>query len=100
LAHRDLLHATAGHAADFLDSLGERPIFPRATAEEFWMRLGGPLPESPIDPATVVEELAAAARLCILWELKEVYEAARLAKIEAARAAARDSRGKRGIMAF
>jgi glutamate/tyrosine decarboxylase-like PLP-dependent enzyme len=61
LAHRDLLHATAGHAADFLDSLGERPIFPRATAEELQERLGGPLPESPIDAETVVEELAAAA---------------------------------------
>jgi hypothetical protein len=32
MAHRDLLHATAEHAADFLDSLDERPIFPRATA--------------------------------------------------------------------
>jgi glutamate/tyrosine decarboxylase-like PLP-dependent enzyme len=61
LAHRDLLHATAGHAADFLDSLGERPIFPRAAAEELQARLGGPLPESPIDAETVVEELAAAA---------------------------------------
>jgi glutamate/tyrosine decarboxylase-like PLP-dependent enzyme len=61
LAHRDLLHATAGHAAAFLDSLGERPIFPRATAEELQARLGGQLPESPIDAETVVEELAAAA---------------------------------------
>jgi glutamate/tyrosine decarboxylase-like PLP-dependent enzyme len=61
LAHRDLLHATAGHAADFLDSLGERPIFPRTTAEELQARLGGPLPEGPIDAGTVVEELAAAA---------------------------------------
>jgi glutamate/tyrosine decarboxylase-like PLP-dependent enzyme len=61
LAHRDLLHATAGYAADFLDSLGERPIFPRTTAEELQAGLGGPLPESPIDAETVVEELAAAA---------------------------------------
>jgi hypothetical protein len=34
MAHRDLLHATGGHAADFLDSLAERPIFPRATRVE------------------------------------------------------------------
>jgi glutamate/tyrosine decarboxylase-like PLP-dependent enzyme len=61
LAHRDLLHATARHAAGFFDSLGERPIFPRTTAEELRARLGGPLPEGPIDAETVVEELAAAA---------------------------------------
>jgi hypothetical protein len=61
MAHRDLLHATAGHAADFLDSLAERPIFPRATPEELRAALGGPLPDGPIDAEAVIEQLAAAA---------------------------------------
>ena len=61
LTHRDLLGATADLAADFLDSLDDRPIFPRTTPEELRATLGGPLPEVPTDPETVVEELAAAA---------------------------------------
>ena len=61
MAHRDLLHATAGHAADFLDSLAERPIFPRATPEELRAALGGPLPDGPTDADAVIEQLAAAA---------------------------------------
>ena len=61
MTHRDLLRATAGHAADFLDSLDGRPIFPRATAEELRAALGGPVPDGPTDAETVVEELVAAA---------------------------------------
>jgi glutamate/tyrosine decarboxylase-like PLP-dependent enzyme len=61
LTHRDLLGATANLAADFLDSLDDRPIFPRTTPEELRATLGGPLPDGPTDPETVVEELAAAA---------------------------------------
>jgi hypothetical protein len=41
MAHRHLLHATAEHAAAFLDSLAERPIFPRATPEELRAAVGG-----------------------------------------------------------
>ena len=59
MAHRDLLHATAGHAADFLDSLAERPLFPRATPEELRAALGGPLPDGPTDAEAVIEQLAA-----------------------------------------
>ena len=61
LTHRDLLGATADLAADFLDSLEDRPIFPRVTPEELRATLGGPLPDGPTDPETVVEELAEAA---------------------------------------
>ena len=61
LTHRDLLGATADLAADFLDSLEDRPIFPRVTPEELRATLGGPLPDGPTDPETVVEELAAEA---------------------------------------
>jgi glutamate/tyrosine decarboxylase-like PLP-dependent enzyme len=61
LTHRDLLGTTADLAAGFLDSLEERPIFPRTTPEELRATLGGPLPDGPTDPETVVQELAAAA---------------------------------------
>jgi glutamate/tyrosine decarboxylase-like PLP-dependent enzyme len=58
---RDLLRRTAELAADFLDSLGDRPVFPRASAAELRRSLGGPLPEGPTDPQEVIEALAAAA---------------------------------------
>jgi glutamate/tyrosine decarboxylase-like PLP-dependent enzyme len=61
LTHRDLLGATADLAAEFLESLDDRPIFPRTSPEELRGALGGPLPEGPTDPETVIEELAAAA---------------------------------------
>jgi hypothetical protein len=61
MSHRDLLHKTAGHAGDFLDSLAERPIFPRVTPEELRAALGGPVPDGPTDAEAVIEELAAAA---------------------------------------
>jgi glutamate/tyrosine decarboxylase-like PLP-dependent enzyme len=57
---RYLLHRTADLAADFLDSLEDRPVFPRATPDELRARLDLPLPDSPSDPTRVVEELAAA----------------------------------------
>jgi hypothetical protein len=58
---RELLELTASLAADFLRSLDERPVFPRAPVEELRTALGGPLPEGPLDPAQVVAELARAA---------------------------------------
>ena len=57
---RDLLRETADLAADFLESLPERPVFPRVTVDELRARLGGPLPEEPRNPREVVAELAAA----------------------------------------
>ncbi len=58
---RELLDLTAGLAADFYTTLPERPVFPRATADELRAAFAGPLPESPTDPRTVIAELAAAA---------------------------------------
>jgi glutamate/tyrosine decarboxylase-like PLP-dependent enzyme len=58
---RDLLRRTAEIAADYVESLGERPVFPRITPERLREALGGPLPEEPLDPERVIEELAAAA---------------------------------------
>jgi glutamate/tyrosine decarboxylase-like PLP-dependent enzyme len=54
---RALLHRTADLAADFLDSVDARPVFPRVTPEELLQQLGGPLPERPTDPQQVVEQL-------------------------------------------
>jgi glutamate/tyrosine decarboxylase-like PLP-dependent enzyme len=58
---RALLQRTAELAADFLDSLEDRPVFPRASVEELRAVLRVPLQDAPLDPEQVVEELAAAA---------------------------------------
>ena len=58
---RDLLRRTAEIAADYLESLGERPVFPQVPPEELRAALGGPLPEEPVDPEQVLEDLAAGA---------------------------------------
>jgi hypothetical protein len=57
---RRLLEVTAGLAGDFLESLPERPVYPRATLSELRHALGLPLPDEPTEDWTVVEELAAA----------------------------------------
>jgi glutamate/tyrosine decarboxylase-like PLP-dependent enzyme len=56
---RALLRETADLAADFLESLPERPVYPQIEADELRARLGGPVPAGPTDPAAVVRELAA-----------------------------------------
>src|SRR5438552_13497639 len=58
---RALLRRTAELAADFLDSLEDRPVFPQVSANELRSRLRVPLQEEPLEPEQVVEELAAAA---------------------------------------
>ena len=55
---RELLRRTAELAGDFLDSLDERPVFPRDSLEDIAQALGGPLPESASDPLEVVELMA------------------------------------------
>src|SRR5438034_1200757 len=57
---RDLLHRTADLAADFLDSLDDRPVFPQVTAAELQKRFDVPLTDEPQDPAAVIEALVAA----------------------------------------
>ncbi len=49
------------HARTWLDSLDERPVGPRAGADELVARFGGPLPEGPTAPDDVVDLLAAVA---------------------------------------
>jgi glutamate/tyrosine decarboxylase-like PLP-dependent enzyme len=58
---RDLLRLTAELAADYVETLGERPVFPDVTPEELREALGGPLPDEPLDAEQVVRELSAAA---------------------------------------
>ena len=70
---RELLELTAGLAADFYASLPERPVGATATASELRNALAGPLPESPIDPHTVIAELAAAADAGIVAEAAGRY---------------------------
>ncbi len=43
---RDLLRRTAEIAADYVESLGERPVFPRITPEQLREALGGRCPTS------------------------------------------------------
>jgi glutamate/tyrosine decarboxylase-like PLP-dependent enzyme len=52
------LEEAAAHAAQFLNGLPNRPVGPRAGADELRARLGGPLPDGPTDPAEVVAQLA------------------------------------------
>ena len=58
---RDLLARTAALAADYVESLGERPVFPDVTPEQLREALGGPLPDDPVEPEQVIDELVAAA---------------------------------------
>lgn len=56
-----MLALTAGIAADFVESLGDRPVFPDVTPEELREALGGPLPDDPLEAREVVTRLASVA---------------------------------------
>src|SRR3954462_9018785 len=58
---RALLSRTAELAADFLDSLEDRPVFPQASQHDLRQTLRVPLQDEPLEPQLVVEELVAAA---------------------------------------
>jgi glutamate/tyrosine decarboxylase-like PLP-dependent enzyme len=58
---RALFDQTAKLAADFYDTLDERPVYPRADAAELRAAFARPLPGGPTDAQTVIAELAAAA---------------------------------------
>ena len=60
MTERELLQRAAELAADHLDTLESRPVFPQVPVEELAARIDVPLPDGPSDPADVVEELAAA----------------------------------------
>jgi glutamate/tyrosine decarboxylase-like PLP-dependent enzyme len=55
---RVLLERTAGLAADYLESLDERPVVPRAGRDELLASLGGPLPQRGLPATEVIEDLA------------------------------------------
>jgi glutamate/tyrosine decarboxylase-like PLP-dependent enzyme len=61
VSERELLGRTAEIAADFLETLDERPIWPPATVEELRAALGGELPDGPTDPLDVIEAFTAAS---------------------------------------
>lgn len=58
---RALLARTAELAADYLDTLGTRPIRPEAGYAELLAAFDGPVPATGLDAAAVLEELAAKA---------------------------------------
>ena len=59
--HAELLTRTAQQAADFLSSLGERPVGATASVEELRETLGGHLPDGPTEDAEVLDKLVEAA---------------------------------------
>ncbi|HEY3071244.1 MAG TPA: aminotransferase class V-fold PLP-dependent enzyme, partial [Candidatus Limnocylindrales bacterium] len=56
-----LLRRAADLAADFLDTLPSRRVFPDVELESLRSALGGPLPDHGQDPAAVVEDLVTAS---------------------------------------
>jgi glutamate/tyrosine decarboxylase-like PLP-dependent enzyme len=56
-----LLEQVRAHAAEYLRRLPDRPVRADLTAGELRAALGGPLPDDPTDPVTVVDALAAVA---------------------------------------
>jgi glutamate/tyrosine decarboxylase-like PLP-dependent enzyme len=59
--YRRALDAAHRHALEWLDSRDERPIRPKADADDILARLDSRLPEVGIPPAAVIDELAQAA---------------------------------------
>ena len=52
------LDRATAHAQAWLDSVGERPVKPRATADELVRVFGGPLPQDPMPADQVIDLLA------------------------------------------
>jgi glutamate/tyrosine decarboxylase-like PLP-dependent enzyme len=61
VAERELFRLAADHAADFMETLDERPVRQRAGVEELYGALGGPLPEEGLDDRAVLASLVEAA---------------------------------------
>jgi glutamate/tyrosine decarboxylase-like PLP-dependent enzyme len=61
VSERELLLRTAELAADFLESLDQRSVWPEATVDELRESLGAPLQDESLDPLQVVEDLSRAA---------------------------------------
>jgi len=60
VTERELLRRAAELAADHLDTLETRPVYPQVSVDDLAGGIEMPLPDDPTDPAIVVEELAAA----------------------------------------
>jgi glutamate/tyrosine decarboxylase-like PLP-dependent enzyme len=60
VTERELLRRAAELAADHLETLDARAVYPQTTVGELRARIDVPLPDGPSDPGEVVEELAAA----------------------------------------
>jgi hypothetical protein len=63
VSERELLHAAADYASDFLDSVGDRPIRWRAGVDDLYDSLAGPSPEVGLDDRAVLASLVEAAEL-------------------------------------
>ncbi|MCG8441830.1 MAG: aminotransferase class V-fold PLP-dependent enzyme [Caulobacterales bacterium] len=59
--HRDVFARACERAAAYRDSVPERPLRPRASAEDLRARLGGPTPQTGADWTDVIDQLADAA---------------------------------------
>jgi glutamate/tyrosine decarboxylase-like PLP-dependent enzyme len=70
---RELFELTAAIAADFYETLPDRPVYPRATVAELHAALSAPLPEHGLPARTVIAELAAAADPGIVAEASGRY---------------------------
>ena len=57
MSTRDLLQQTARRAADYLDSLPDRPVAPASSPAQLREALGGPLAEHGVPPEEVIEQL-------------------------------------------
>ncbi|HZV25690.1 MAG TPA: hypothetical protein VFG00_05305, partial [Acidothermaceae bacterium] len=55
------LDRAVAHAKSWLESMPNRPVPPRLSADEIAPSFAGPLPEGPTDPAEVIDLLAALA---------------------------------------
>jgi glutamate/tyrosine decarboxylase-like PLP-dependent enzyme len=58
---RDLLSAAAGHAATYLESLNERPVRPELDPADVGDAFEWTLPDEPVEPGVVLDELVAQA---------------------------------------
>jgi glutamate/tyrosine decarboxylase-like PLP-dependent enzyme len=57
----DVLSRARDLAADFLDAVDSRPVFPRASFQDLVAGLGDRLQDESLDPVSVIEQLASAA---------------------------------------
>jgi glutamate/tyrosine decarboxylase-like PLP-dependent enzyme len=57
VTERELFRQVADHSADFVESLGARPIRAGADVEALTRSLGGPLPEEGMEPSSVIAAL-------------------------------------------